>query len=75
MTVDFSHGLWFLVCVLLQLNAYACLPSCFLMAPLRCLLMPGFRMAVAPSATRLGAVTRGESSLNMAVKKTSKKVR
>ncbi|CAM9762178.1 unnamed protein product [Ectocarpus sp. 4 AP-2014] len=28
---------------------------------------------VAPSATRLGAVTRGESSLNMAVKKPSKK--
>lgn len=35
----------------------------------------GLRVAVAPAASRLGAVTRGESSLNMAVKKPSKKVR
>jgi len=30
--------------------------------------------AVAPAATRLGAVTRGDSTLNMAVKKPGKKV-
>ncbi len=44
----------------------------------RCLLRGVPRLAfaaVAPAATRLGAVTRGESTLNMAVKKPAKKVR